>query len=346
MRYVLGETLQEYQEEIMEKDRPSVFLATSQTARDCLEQAGMQYEGEINLKDVGFCKMETQQECLAGSLCIPKLLDILGERYKILFFINRHHIVIVDDDEFSYRLIRRIKRKKTRQGESKEKFIYNFMLEFISRDLELLGHYEKRIMDLEEGVMDGKIQGFQNAIMPIRRELLTLRSYYDEIMDMGKQLEENENGFFAKKQVKYFGVISDRADRLMSKASQLLEYAQQVRDAYKAQVDAQQNNNMQLKLLAFMRTEEYKEVLIRYIEKAAQFASGMAMTIYINPSDADKKTYLEERTGMTLTISKVDFIGGVRAVVPEKNVLVDYAFKGALENEYQKFQFRGGVKGE
>ena len=116
----------------MEKDRPSVFLATSQTARDCLEQAGMQYEGEINLKDVGFCKMETQQECLAGSLCIPKLLDILGERYKILFFINRHHIVIVDDDEFSYRLIRRIKRKKTRQGESKEKFIYNFMLEFIS----------------------------------------------------------------------------------------------------------------------------------------------------------------------------------------------------------------------
>ena len=68
MRYVLGETLQEYQEEIMEKDRPSEFLATSQTARDCLEQAGMQYEGEINLKDVGFCKMETQQECLAVSL--------------------------------------------------------------------------------------------------------------------------------------------------------------------------------------------------------------------------------------------------------------------------------------
>lgn len=61
---------------------------------------------------------------------------------------------------------------------------------------------------------------------------------------------------------------------------------------------------VQLKLLAFMRTEEYKEVLIRYIEKAAQFASGMAMTIYINPSDADKKTYLEERTGMTLTTAK------------------------------------------
>ena len=105
MRYVLGETLQEYQEEIMEKDRPSVFLATSQTARDCLEQAGMQYEGEINLKDVGFCKMETQQECLAGSLCIPKLLDILGERYKILFFINRHHIVIMRNGSWIWKKV-------------------------------------------------------------------------------------------------------------------------------------------------------------------------------------------------------------------------------------------------
>ena len=60
-----------------------------------------------------------------------------------------------------------------------------------------------------------------------------------------KELEENENGFFLKKHLKYFGTLSDRADRLMSRTVHLLEYAQQVRDAYKAQVDAQQNNNMQ-----------------------------------------------------------------------------------------------------
>ena len=63
-----------------------------------------------------------------------------------------------------------------------------------------------------------------------------------------------------------------------------------------------------------------------------------------------KATVTEEigsdRKALIVDFSKVDFIGGVRAVVPEKNVLVDYAFKGALENEYQKFQFRGGVKGE
>lgn len=244
MRYALGERLIELEAENTE-DIPSVFLTTSSEARMVMKRAGMIYEGELNLSEVGFCKLETQQECLAGSLCIPKLLDVLGSQYKILFFINRQHMVIVDDDDFSYRLIRRIQRKKSRQGETKEKFIYNFMLEFFSRDLELLGQYEKRLMRLEEGVMDGKVEAFQSRFLPIRRELLTLRSYYDEIMDMGKQLEENENGFFAKKQLKYFGTISDRADRLLGKTSHLLEYAQQIWDAYQAQVDTQQNGIMQ-----------------------------------------------------------------------------------------------------
>lgn len=93
----------------------------------------------------------------------------------------------------------------------------------------------------------------------------------------------------------------------------------------------------------YMKTEEYRTLLVKYIEKAVAYAEGAAMTIYINPTDADKKTYLEEHTGMTLTISKEDFVGGVRAVIHEKNILIDHAFKGATEREYKKFLFRGGT---
>lgn len=66
------------------------------------------------------------------------------------------------------------------------------------------------------------------------------------------------------------------------------------------------------------------------------------MTLYINPTDEDKKGYLEEHTGMRLTVSKEDFIGGVRAVIHERNILIDYAFKGAVEREYDRFTFKGG----
>lgn len=96
-------------------------------------------------------------------------------------------------------------------------------------------------------------------------------------------------------------------------------------------------------LYEFMKTEEYKSCLIRYIEKAARFANGEELTIYINPSDADKIGYLEEHTGVKLTVSREDFIGGVRAVIRNRNVLIDHAYKGALEQAYQDYEFEGGA---
>lgn len=95
-------------------------------------------------------------------------------------------------------------------------------------------------------------------------------------------------------------------------------------------------------LKEYMQTEEYRHLLVGYIEKAARYADGESMTIYINPTDADQKAYLEEHTGMHLTVSKEDFMGGVRAVIHERNILIDYAFKGALAGERQRFVFRGG----
>ena len=154
-------------------------------------------------------------------------------------------MVIIDDEEFSLRLVQRIQRSRHNQGESREHFIYNFFSEFMLRDTELLAEHEQKLMELEENVNDGKTDDFLETITPIRKELLILRSYYDEIMDLGRELEEDENGFFEKKQKKYFGTISDRADRLMGRTVHLLEYATQVRDAYQSRVNAQQNKNME-----------------------------------------------------------------------------------------------------
>lgn len=246
MIFKFGEQLLPAEMEEWETDRsPAVFITDSRHAEEVLEKAGIIYENEIQISKIGFCRLENQQDCITGTLCIPKLLDVLGSRYKMYFFVNRSNVVIVDDEDFSLRLIRRIQRRKARQGETKERFLYNYIAEFMSRDLEMLVAYERRLLRMEEDVGQEHIAGIQTKLMPIRRELLNLRSYYDEIMDLTKELEENENGFFLKKHLKYFGTLTDRADRLMSRTSHLLEYAQQVKDACQAQADAKQNSNMQ-----------------------------------------------------------------------------------------------------
>ena len=70
----LGEVLEKIEEEqVLEEERPAVIITDFKHAGEAMGLAGMLYEGELNLspKDIGFCKLEAQQECLAGSLCIP-----------------------------------------------------------------------------------------------------------------------------------------------------------------------------------------------------------------------------------------------------------------------------------
>lgn len=92
----------------------------------------------------------------------------------------------------------------------------------------------------------------------------------------------------------------------------------------------------------YMKTEEYKDFMLRCIEKSVEFAGGENLTIYMNPSDQEMKEELELKSGTLLTISKEDFIGGVRAVIRGRNVLIDHSFRTALRSEYEEFVFQGG----
>ena len=168
---------------------------------------------------------------------------MLGSRYRIQLFINQRHILIVDDGDFSLRLITQIQR--SRIPITREKFLYHFLTQIINRDLEVLSQYERRLMALEEQVLEGKLRAFESQIVPIRKELLTLRGYYDELTDLGQELEQDENQFFAKKQLKFFGTVSDRAgpDDGPHRPPAGLRPADP--GLYQARVNEQQNRNMQ-----------------------------------------------------------------------------------------------------
>lgn len=92
----------------------------------------------------------------------------------------------------------------------------------------------------------------------------------------------------------------------------------------------------------YMKTDAYEDFLIKCIHNAIAFANEDKITIYINPSDESKKSALEDATGVTLLTSNEDFIGGVRAVIRDRNILIDNSFKTQLRNEYDRFLFSGG----
>ncbi len=83
----------------------------------------------------------------------------------------------------------------------------------------------------------------------------------------------------------------------------------------------------------YQQTESYQGFLAAKIRMAKEVAGDEPVVVYINPSDADKKQGLEQETGVELTVSSIDFGGGVRAVIRSRNILVDESFVTKLEQE-------------
>ena len=246
MVYLLGEQLQETTTDyVLKNNTPAVFIVNETQYSDILKELKLSVEGERRIADVTFCKMETQQDCLYGTLSIPSLIDVVGLRYRLMIFINSKHIVIVDNNDFALRIIKDIRKKVFNQGDTKERFLFNFIVGFMNRGTNLLEDFERDLMVLDDDVIHDKDQDFQNRLMPIRKQLLILRNYYEQLADMFKELEEDENMLFSENQSRYFGVLTNRADRLLDKTTHLLEYSIQVQNAYHDKITAEQNNNMQ-----------------------------------------------------------------------------------------------------
>lgn len=244
--FKLGATLDEISEKDFLIERPQAVIITEPNhAKKWMDILEVRYDGDINLNAIEFCKVEVQTECIVGTLCIPAPDNIIGDELHMQFFITEDYILAIDDRRLMSDIIRRIKQKRTNQADTRERFIYNFLAQILERGLQILGRYERMIMKIEEDVLAGEIDDFQESNKTIRRELLILREYYDELRDVGKELEENENDFFDDDRLTGFGIISDRADRLMNRTKHLLDYINTVHDAYKEQVADEQNKNME-----------------------------------------------------------------------------------------------------
>lgn len=96
--------------------------------------------------------------------------------------------------------------------------------------------------------------------------------------------------------------------------------------------------DVEKKLTNYMQTPEYQAFLVKKINEAIEFAKDDELTIYINSSDAHLKTALEDATRVNITISNIDFMGGIRCVVPDRHILIDNSFMSKLREEKMNFK--------
>lgn len=126
-----------------------------------------------------------------------------------------------------------------------EKFISVFIDTFIRNDGMKLESIEFEINSIEDSIInEAQYKNFNEKMLSYKRKLLRLRNYYEQFIDIGEILTENENGIFNN--TVYFRNFIRKAERLCEDINLLRESLAQLRETYQSHLDQKLNNTMKL----------------------------------------------------------------------------------------------------
>lgn len=130
---------------------------------------------------------------------------------------------------------------------SNEKFISSFIDSLINCDNKGLEEIEFQINNMEDRILKEKeYKNFNEEVLSYKRKLLSLRNYYEQLIDIGESLTENENNIFDENNLSYFLIFIRKAERLASNVSILRDNITQLRETYQSALDLKLNNTMKL----------------------------------------------------------------------------------------------------
>lgn len=98
----------------------------------------------------------------------------------------------------------------------------------------------------------------------------------------------------------------------------------------------------QEKLMAFKESPDYVAYLCRKIQSAIDFAPRDSIEFFLDASDAGLLEEVAAKTGVEVQIDRESFLGGLRAVIPARHILIDHSFASMLQEERDSFIFEEG----
>ena len=200
-----------------------------------------------SMENYKYCKTDVFRECMVGTFVIPDKCDLADDEGEICFafYMDKKHLIFVDDTNFVNETIHSMGQLQSMHRTQTAHFLFEFMEHIIKEDVQFLQNYEKRMTALEESLIDEQDEGTPRVILTLRKELLNLSAYYEQLIDMSNILKENHNHILSQEDCSLFMLFSDRVDRLADDTKNLRELALQILEMYQTQIDAKQNKVMQ-----------------------------------------------------------------------------------------------------
>ncbi|MBQ5970030.1 MAG: magnesium transporter CorA [Clostridia bacterium] len=223
---------------------PYVAVMTPQEwqAHRAIFEMGIDLEPELN--EIYTTKAEENYDSLTGTFSIPRRGDIDAEEIKFSFALDERGVVFIDKSGFAEGIVKRIYATRRWRLPGLERFLYDFLLQIIKDDQRLLAKYEKELDAIESAILHSDEENEMTRLHEIRGDISDLRTHYEQLLDLGQALEENENNFFKEENVRYFRLFINKIQRLLDLSAGLRDYTMQLRDLNQSQMDIKQNRIM------------------------------------------------------------------------------------------------------
>ncbi len=245
MYYLIKDKLEEATYEECLK-RKYIYVATvdKEEFKRNSELFNMGIDMEFDPSNAPVSCVKVNYDSLTGSFSIPDRASISDANHEFSFALDEQGIVFINDDGTAEKIIETIRNTRKWRAPSLERFIYDFLEEIISNDIKVLEKYDKKLDDMEDKILDGDEDEVMEDLVETRSDIMDLKTHYEQLIDLGQELEENENGFFSSKNLRYFRMFTERVMRLRDIVSSLREHTMQVRDLHHSQLEVKQNRVM------------------------------------------------------------------------------------------------------
>ena len=215
MYYLIRNSLEECSaEQCHDAGSPYVAVLTPEQWMEQNENFDMGIDTDMGAEDFFTTKAEVNYDSLTGTFCIPVQSSLTGEEQRFAFALDETGIVFIDAGKSALALVKRIQRNKKWRKPSLERFLYDFLETIVHNDLRILQRYERELEGIEKEIMEDAEDARIQRNNEIRSDIRDLRIHYEQLLDLGQELEENENGFFEEDIIIYFHMFSSRVDRL------------------------------------------------------------------------------------------------------------------------------------
>ncbi len=245
MFFFIGETLTLYDNSKPEKkNAPYVAIMTKKEWESGRDQFDMGIEIDPSESEIVVTKAEVNYDSITGTFSIPNRLDFSQEDTVFAFALDEKGIVFIDDSGMAFDIVKQLQKTKKWRMPCLERFLYDFLDRLVLGDQQLLSRYEWELYGMEKEITreEGNIK--IDRVNDIRGDVRDLHNHYEQLLDLAEILEENENNFFKKQNLRYFRLFANRIERLCDTSAGISDYTMQIRDLYKMHLDIKQNNIM------------------------------------------------------------------------------------------------------